>query len=223
MTSQNTAIPENQPSFSPDPSLYFQALMKVKRFAEILLHQQLWLLGKDIKAPNGNLLINYGFEQVRPPKETSGSTNYIVKIDGQISMVLWGYGIYYGYGINKGVYIGRYNVYPKLINEEPLNLPIWAPSKLPRMKLPESEEEWEYSFRLMSELFEWLARYEEWVNFIMGGSYREDCLKDWKQQIVSSDEAGWVWNNVANFFRKNLGCHEKPNQVPNSEAMEKLN
>lgn len=212
MTSQNTAIPEDQTPLLIDSSPYFQALMKVKKFSEILLHQQLWFFGKDIKVSQNNLLVSYGFEQVRPPKATSGSTNYICKIDGEVSMVLWGFGIYYGYGNNNGVYIGRYDVYPKLIHEEPLNLPIWAPSKLPRMKLPESEEEWEYSFRLMSELFEWLARYEEWVNWVMTGSYREDCLKDWQQQIVSSNEVGWAWINVANFFRKHLGCHKKSDQ-----------
>jgi len=209
MTSQNTAIPEDQTLLSLDSSPYFQALMKVKKFSEILLHQQLWFFGKDIKVSQNNLLVSYGFEQVRPPRATSGSTNYICKIDGEVNMVLWGFGIYYGYGNNNGVYIGRYDIYPKLIHEEPLNLPVWAPSRLPIMKLPETEEEWEYSFILMSELFEWLARYEEWVNWVMAGSYREDCLKDWRQQIVSSNEAGWAWTNVANFLRKHLGCHKK--------------
>jgi hypothetical protein len=65
MTSQNTAIPECQTSLSLDSSPYFQALMEVKRFSEILLHQQLWFFGKDIKIPQNNLLVSYGFEQVR--------------------------------------------------------------------------------------------------------------------------------------------------------------
>ena len=54
MIGQNTALPEDQITLSLYSSLYFQALMKVKRFAEILLHQQLWFFGKDIKVPKRN-------------------------------------------------------------------------------------------------------------------------------------------------------------------------
>ncbi len=208
MANQKVVVAEDPSSFSIDSSPYFQALIKVKRFAEILLHQQLWCFGQDIKIPENNLLIRYGLERIRPPYRTSGSTSYIVRIDGEISLILWGFGIYYGYGNNKGVYLGRYDFYPKLIGEKPLNLPVWSPSALPEFISPANKIEWEYSFWLMSELFDWIARYEEWVKRVMGGSYREDCLKDWKQSIVSGDDAAWAWRKIANFLRKHLVCHE---------------
>ena len=208
MTMKKELMLRDPSLLSPETSPYFYALMKSKKFVEILLHQQLWFFGKDIKTSNRNLLVNYGFKQVRPPKEISGGTNYICKI-GEISIVLWGFGIYFGYGNYKGIYIGRYNFYPRLIQDELPNFPIWAPSNLPEMKLPENATEWECSFRLISELFEWIASYEEWANWIMGSSYREACLKDWDHPIVSSDEMSWTWNKVADFFRKHLGRHEK--------------
>lgn len=216
MSSQKAIVAEDLSSLSIDPSPYSQALIEVKRFAGILLHQQIWCFGKDIKNSKGNLLINYGFEQIRPPKKIDGCTNYIFNIGGEVSMVLWGFGIYYGYGVSKGVYIGRYNVYPKIIHHDPLRLPIWAPSNFPEMKFPEGEQEWEYSFRLMSELFEWIALYEEWVNCAMGGSYREACLEEWGQSIVSSDDTAWAWSKIANFLRKHIRCHEKfkPSIIP---------
>ena len=181
MESPRAVVAGDQSAFSIDPSPYFQALMKVKRFAEILLHQQLWCLGKDIKVPENNLLIRYGLERIRPPQGTTGNSNYVVRFDGEVSLALWGFGIYYGYGKNQGVYIGRYNVYPKLIHDEPLSLPVWDPANLPEMKTPEGIEEWEYSFILISELLEWVARYEEWVSLTMAGSYRKECLKEWRQ------------------------------------------
>lgn len=208
MTSPKVIKVEASSLLSSETSLYFHTLMKTKKFVEILLHQQLWFFGKDIKIPNRNLLLDYGFKQVRPPKEISGGTNYICKI-GEVSIVLWGFGIYYGHGNNKGVFLGRYHFYPRIIQDEPPSFPIWAPSNLPEMKIPENAEEWECSFRLISELFEWIASYEEWANWIMGSSYREACLKDWDQSIVSGDEMSWAWNKVANFFRKNIGNHEK--------------
>jgi hypothetical protein len=220
MTRQQILMLEGPSLMCLETSHYLQALFKVKKFAEILLHQQLWFFGKDIKPLNHNLLVNYGLKQIRPPKEISGSTYYTCKI-GEIRIVLWGFGIYYDYGNNKSVYIERYNFYPQIIQDEPPSFPIWASSNLPKMKIPENAEEWESSFRLISELFEWIARYEEWVNWIMGGSYREACLKEWDQSIVSGDEMSWAWNKVANFFSKHLGFHEKSTEiiVPKSEAM----
>ena len=80
---------------------------------------------KDINSLNSNLLVKYGFKQVRPPEDKIRSTSYICKIGDEVSMVLWGFGIYYGYGNNKGIYIGRYDVYPKLIYDEPLVFHQW--------------------------------------------------------------------------------------------------
>tara|TARA_Y100001936_G_C15958269_1_gene604140 strand:+ start:173 stop:832 length:660 start_codon:yes stop_codon:yes gene_type:complete len=191
-----------------ETSFYFHTLMKAKKFIEVLLHQQLLFFGNDIKIPKKNLLVNYGFKQVRPPKEISGSTNYICRTS-EATLVLWGFGVFFSEGDNKGIYIGRYNFYPSIIKDESLNFPILAPSNLPEMKFPENVEEWEYSFRLISEFFEWIASYEQWANWIMGSSYRKAYLKDWDQPIVSSDEMSWAWNKVADFFRKHLGYHEK--------------
>ncbi len=208
MTTTKEIMPKD-PSLLPyETSFYFHTLMKAKKFVEVLLHQQLWFFGNDIKIHNKNLLINYGFKQVRPLKGLSGSTNYIYRTD-EATLVLWGFGVFLSERNNKGVYIGRYNFYPSLIKDELLNFPICAPSNLPEMKYPESVEDWDYCFRLISEFFEWIASYELWVNWIMGSSYRKTCLKDWDQSIVSSDEMSWAWNKVADFFSKNLEFHEK--------------
>ena len=208
MTTTKEIMPKD-PSLLPyETSFYFHTLMKAKKFVEVLLHQQLWFFGNDIKIHNKNLLINYGFDQVRPLKGLSGSTNYIYRTD-EATLVLWGFGVFLSERNNKGVYIGRYNFYPSLIKDELLNFPICAPSNLPEMKYPESVEDWDYCFRLISEFFEWIASYELWVNWIMGSSYRKTCLKDWDQSIVSSDEMSWAWNKVADFFSKNLEFHEK--------------
>ena len=208
MTTPKGIMTKELSLFPSEKSFYFHTLMKAKRFVEILLHQQLWFFGNDIKIPNKNLLVNYGFKQVRPPKDISGSTNYIYR-SGEVTLVLLGFGVFFSQDNDKGIYIGRYNFYPGLIKDEPLNFPIWDLSHLPEMKFPESVEEWEYSFRLISEFFEWIASYEQWANWIMGNSYREAYLNDWGQSIVSGNEMSWAWNKVADFFIKQLGFHEK--------------
>ena len=62
------------------------------------------------------------------------------------------------------------------------------------IKFPKSVEEWEYSFSLISEFFEWIASYEQWAKWFMGSSYRKAGLKDWDQSRVSGDEISWAWN-----------------------------
>ena len=210
MITTKRIIPKELSLFTCDTSFYFHNLMKTKKFVEALLHQQLWFFGNDIKCPTNNLLLNYGFKQVRPPKDISGCTNYIYR-SGEVNMVLLGFGVFFSQDNDKGIYIGRYNFYPNLIKDEPLNFPIWATSQLPEMKFPESVEEWEYSFRLISEFFEWIASYEQWANWIMGSSYRENCLKNWDQSIVSGDEMSWAWNKVADYFNKQLSSHKNQN------------
>ena len=209
MTTPNGIMLKDSSLLPYETSFYFHTLMKAKKFVEILLHQQLWFFGNDIKIPNKNLLVNYGFKPFRPPNQISGSTNYIYRA-GDATLVLWGFGVFFSEGNDKGIYIGRYNFYPMLIKDEPINFPIWAASHLPEMKFPKSVEEWEYSFRLISEFFEWIASYELWANWIMGSSYRESYLKGWDQSIVSGDEMSWAWNKVADFFSQHLEFQEKP-------------
>ncbi|QPJ62504.1 MAG: hypothetical protein G3M70_11740 [Candidatus Nitronauta litoralis] len=204
MPIQNTLVAEDRSSFSIDPSPYFRGLIKVKKFAEILMSQQLWCFGKDIKNPGNNLLIRYGLEKFRPPKRLDGSTNYIATINGEVRLILWGFGIYFGCGNNSGVYLGRFDFYPKLIGEVPLNPPFWSSSALPDLVPPSNEEEWEHSFGLISEFCEWATRYEDWVNQVMGNSYRVSCLEDWDQQTVFSDDMAGAWNRLANYFGQHL-------------------
>ena len=104
MTRQQILMLEGPSLMCVEPSHYLQALFEVKKFAEILLHQQLWFFGEDIKCPTNNLLLNYGFKQVRPPKDISGCTNYIYR-SGEVNMVLLGFGVFFSQDNDKGIYI----------------------------------------------------------------------------------------------------------------------
>ena len=197
---------------SSETSPYFNALMKAKKFVEVLLHQQLWFFGNDVKISNKNLLVNYGFDQIRPPKDISGSTNYVCKT-GEATLVLWGFGVFLSERNNQGVYIGRYNFYPRLIKDELINFPVCATSNLPEMKYPKSVEEWEYCFRLISEFFEWIASYELWVNWIMGGSYRKTCLKVGTNQLFLVMKCHGHGIRSQNFLVRILNFMKNPKNI----------
>lgn len=57
---------------------------RIQRRGQHLLSQQCWLWGRDIKRTDGNLLMTFGFERLRPPEGISGSTQYILHISSDL-------------------------------------------------------------------------------------------------------------------------------------------
>ncbi|MCS6839908.1 MAG: hypothetical protein NZ701_03935 [Roseiflexus sp.] len=55
-----------------------------------LLHLQCWLWGCDIRRPEGNLLLEYGFSRQRPPAGATGSSAYLRTADPDTVIVLGG-------------------------------------------------------------------------------------------------------------------------------------
>lgn len=65
-----------------------------RRVQAQLLDHQLWCLGCDIRSPEGNLLLAFGFERHRPPAGRTGSSAYRLRDAGRSStIVCWGFGI----------------------------------------------------------------------------------------------------------------------------------
>lgn len=66
---------------------------RTRKYATILLDQQLWCFGCDIRRTAGNLLLEYGFERKRPPISQKGSSCYSLNWQGK-QILLWGFGIF---------------------------------------------------------------------------------------------------------------------------------
>lgn len=78
-----------------------------------LLHQQCTLWGHDVRRPEGNLLLQQGFERVRSPKTIAGCSQYTLPLEGGLRLRLWGFGLFVGG--DEGVYVNRYNFMPRQI------------------------------------------------------------------------------------------------------------
>ncbi len=61
----------------------------------VLLNQQIWCWGQDIRHREGNLLLAYGFRRHRPPANTHGSSCYELQVNEQTAIRLWGFGFFY--------------------------------------------------------------------------------------------------------------------------------
>ena len=119
-------------------------------------------LGRDIKHPDGNLLLQYGFERLRPPAGVSGCSQYTLRT-GEVTIRLWGFGVYIGR--EQGIYLNRYEFLPRLASLADA----WTPAALARgpraLELP-----------LLAAFLEWVCRYETWVEEQKGQAYRRSVL-----------------------------------------------
>ena len=124
-----------------------------------LLHQQCWMWGQDVRRPEGNLLLEYGFQRQRPPEGVCGSSQYTYPLDSSFCIRLWGFGLYYGNEV--GIYLNRYSFVPR----RALLKDCWqgeAMSGLPR----------ETDLHLLPEILRWLASYEEWIKQHTSAQYQ---------------------------------------------------
>ena len=129
----------------------------VRRFAEQLLGQQLWCWGQDIKSPQGNLLIEFGFQRHRlRAADSQGSTCYRFD-DDQRHIALWGFGLFYGERQLGGLYVGRFDFRPAWANLESLALGIHWPSDLPTFSLPRTNQQWQRVHQLSRRMLGWIA------------------------------------------------------------------
>ncbi len=110
---------------------------RLKQRGAELMHFQCWLWGCDIRRPEGNLLLEYGFSRQRPPAGAAGSSAYLASRAPDTVIVLWGFGAFYGDPAQGGVYLKRYEFSPVFVTRlTPQRLP-WLPDQIRPSALPD--------------------------------------------------------------------------------------
>ena len=150
-----------------------------RRKGQKLLHQQCWNWGRDILRPEGNLLIEAGYLNRRPPEGEPGSSCYTLALPNGDSLMLWGFGLLYWTPRKGGVYLNRYAFRPDWIPSETIRGPIWKPDMIPAAQAPPSPR---MPVDLTVAAIRRVADYEEWVLARCGLEYRRAVLREWRQQ-----------------------------------------
>jgi hypothetical protein len=148
----------------------------VRRHGSVLLNQQFWLWGQDIRRPEGNLLLGGGFERARPPGAAQGSRCYTLRLDGGRTVALWGFGLFYGDDDLGGLYLSRFRLLPLLSENADPPASVWAPNDLPPFASPASMDEWERARPLLVAALLWISAYESRTLELPGLTYRRRCL-----------------------------------------------
>jgi len=151
----------------------------------LLLNQQCWVWGRDILRPEGNLLIEYGFDKTKPPKGIEGSTQYTFKMASGTIIRLWGFGMFYGR--TRGIHLNRYEFEPRVAR---ITNDLWRADRLgPMVPLRR--------YSGLRPILLWIASYEEWVLTRYGRTYRKQCLIGWKKKNVNPGSVSQQWAELA--------------------------
>lgn len=132
---------------------------RVSKRGAALLNLQCWLWGQDIRRTEGNLLLEYGLERLRPPKEVSGCSQYSTRLRDGSLLKLWGFGMYCG--AVEGVYLNRFSFVPRTATlQDGWTANLFSQGK--RTGVP----------TCLPLALRWIAGYEEWVLQTAGRQYR---------------------------------------------------
>ncbi len=172
-----------------------------------LLNQQIWCWGQDILRPEGNWLTKIGFERVEPPADRSEfSSMYTLALPQERSIVLRGFGIFYGDQKRGGIFLPRFDFRPRYSLRPQLQCPPWSIDDVPRMKRP-SKSQRRLCATLTLDLIEWIRAYEVTVAEELGTKYRQGTLSQWdagEHAITPAEEMAHAWSLLSIEFSQNL-------------------
>ncbi|MEM7342800.1 MAG: hypothetical protein AAF485_01025 [Chloroflexota bacterium] len=192
-----------QPELLPLPG-------NLRRLGETLLDQQLWCWGQDVRRPEGNLLLAYGFTRHRTADVRRSS--YILTPSPACQIALWGFGFFYGDIQMGGLFLKRYQFRPKLAAAPQLSSHCINQAEAPATRQPRTPDEATQACFLSAAALHWISQYEQWVQTVAGFDYRQQSVQAWhRKAIVSADEMAAAWQELADYWQsqKKLPINEK--------------
>ncbi|MAH09307.1 MAG: hypothetical protein CL961_06515 [Euryarchaeota archaeon] len=170
-----------------------------------LLSQQIWYWGQDIRRKQGNLLIEFGFQRVKPPADTEIEDSvYTLNLTENRSVILRGFGVYYRDNDLGAIFLPRYEFIPGYTTNLTLEQPLWTYDELPELYFP-TETEWESYTTLLTDLVNWIQSYEQRVIEEQGLEYRISTLTEWdngERKVTSPEKVVVEWEKVSCIISK---------------------
>ncbi len=171
-----------------------------RAWATGLLSQQIWCWGQDVKRPEGNWLMELGFQRVTPPEHGKDcSSVYTLAINQRTRIVLRGFGVYIGDDARGGLFLERYGFTPRYSMNSRLECPPWADKDLPIFGCPNRQQRDKTAMMLL-ELLDWIRQYEFDVASRLGTDYRRETLVKWnngKRRFIPAETFASSWRRLS--------------------------
>ncbi len=166
------------------------------RRATELLSQQIWCWGQDILRPQGNWLLEIGFDRIEPPAEREEcSSVYALELPEGRCVVLRGFGAFFGDRQCGGIFLPRFKFRPQYTTLATLDRPPWSDADLPKLSPPNSSQK-SACRSLTLNLIDWIRRYEMNIVERLGIEYRRETLAKWENgsgRITPVEEMARAW------------------------------
>ncbi len=168
------------------------------------MNQQCWCWGCDVRRAQGNLLLAFGFERIRPPVDVDGASRYRIAMSSKHELTLWGFGALISNDVN-GVFLGRFQFEPKLCKPQFDTYTCWTPTDLPPRVRPTMAGDLILTGALCAQLFEFISEYESWVAEQVGIGYRQRTINEFKDATLAAREAKLQWRRLAKQAKRYYG------------------
>lgn len=170
-----------------------------------MLSQQIWSWGQDIRRKEGNLLVEFGFERVKPPADVEIQDSvYTLNLTENRSVILRGFGVYYRDNDLGAIFLPRYEFIPGYTTNTTLEQPLWTYDELPELYFP-TESEWDSYITMLADLVKWIRDYEHKVIEEQGIEYRISTLAEWdngERKVTTSQAVVGAWEKIGKVITK---------------------
>tara|TARA_B100001109_G_scaffold245843_1_gene233963 strand:+ start:471 stop:1073 length:603 start_codon:yes stop_codon:yes gene_type:complete len=170
-----------------------------------LLSQQIWCWGRDIMRPDGNWLIERGFNLIRPPVDDKKMKNiYSLSLPNGRRIMLRGFGIIYTDNRYGSIYLPRFEFIPKYTSLLEFEELPWSVDHLSEFSAPVGTE-MQYCSEMLADVIDWIIMYEQDILAHLGENYRNETLYEWdngKRRIIAPQEVISEWLALRNDAQK---------------------
>jgi hypothetical protein len=174
-----------------------------------LVNQQFWLFGHDVRRPEGNILLDLGFEKSRPPTESPiTSSRYRCTLTSGLTIALWGFGMYLSAHPHTGLFVSRNGLHPFVHTTGDLLATTWNPWDAGLLRSAEDASDREVIEMLLPQAVAWIGDYEQTILDRYGLDYRIEALAHWKRPCCPADALVTEWARI------HRGLTEEVNRPP---------
>lgn len=149
--------------------------------ARMLIDQQMWCWGCDVRRTDGNLLLLYGAKR-RPSPKPRYTSAYVFQIEGGAVVNLWGWGLWISCPHRGSLFISRSRFHVRYTHDAVLMPDAWCERDLPLTELALDADNLVHARELLVTALHWIGEYEMWLSAQIASDYRDRILAKWPQR-----------------------------------------
>ena len=183
---------------------------ELQKQAVNLLNQQIWCWGRDILRPEGNWLLEIGFERIAVPVDRENcSSVYTLQLPQRRRVMLRGFGVFYGDDSFGGIFLPRFEFGPRYTTHATLESPPWSVLDLPKLSAPNDSQR-NACASMTSNLIDWIRSYEVTIVERLGVDYRCSTLLQWdngERSFIPAEQMASAWRELSFQIAANINAY----------------